>query len=101
VPLPSLVVLALTPATVGIAAGFPLSIINYFVLGWASDIDGYYMHSFEIWLACLVVFPGAGSLAFALLEYRLGQRSFFGSVLETITWIPFLFVIPPPLSRAR
>jgi cellulose synthase/poly-beta-1,6-N-acetylglucosamine synthase-like glycosyltransferase len=74
----------------GIAAGFLLTVINYFLLGWASEVDGYYMHSFEIWLACLVVFPGAGSLGFSMLEYRLGLKSFGGTLLETITWIPFL-----------
>jgi hypothetical protein len=64
--------------------------MNYFLLGWADDVDGFYMHSFEIWLAILVVFPGAGSLAIILLEYRLGQRSFLSSLKETITWVPFL-----------
>jgi hypothetical protein len=74
----------------GIAAGFILSVMNYFVLGWGVDVDGYYLHSFEIWLACVVVFPGAGSIAFTLLEYRLGQRSLWDSLAETLTWIPFL-----------
>ena len=67
-----------------------LTVLNYFILGWAADVDGFYMHSFEIWLACLVVFPGAGSLAFTMLEYRLGQRGFLESLVETVTWIPFL-----------
>ena len=66
--------------------------MNYFVLGWGIEVDGYYLHSFEIWLACLVVFPCAGSVAFTLLEYRLGQRSLLSSALETVTWIPFLCV---------
>ena len=54
------------------------------------QIDGYYMHSFEIWLACTVVFPIAGNVGFTLLEYRLGQRSIFASGLENVTWVPFL-----------
>jgi cellulose synthase/poly-beta-1,6-N-acetylglucosamine synthase-like glycosyltransferase len=74
----------------GIAAGFMLTILNYLLLGWGSDVDGFYMHSFEIWLACLVVFPGAGSFAFAMLEYRLGQRGLMGAIGETLIWIPFL-----------
>jgi hypothetical protein len=48
------------------------------------------MHSFEIWLACTVVFPGAGNIGYTLLEYRLGQRNIFSSFIENITWIPFL-----------
>jgi hypothetical protein len=74
----------------GIAAGFLLSVINYIVLGLALSVDGYYEHSFEIWLACTVVFPGAGNIGYTLLEYRLGQRDLLDAFLENITWIPFL-----------
>ncbi|PBK87934.1 hypothetical protein ARMGADRAFT_1034243 [Armillaria gallica] len=75
----------------GIAASAMLSVLNYLLLGWALDVDGYYMHSFEIWLACTVVFPGAGNIGYTLLEYRLGKRSILSSFLENITWIPFFF----------
>ncbi|KIY43226.1 hypothetical protein FISHEDRAFT_53946 [Fistulina hepatica ATCC 64428] len=75
----------------GIAASTVLALMNYFILGWAVEIDGYYLHSFEIWLACTVVFPGAGNVAFTLLEYRLGTRSLFSSLIENVTWIPFFF----------
>ena len=54
------------------------------------QIDGYYEHSFEIWLACTVVFPGAGNLGFTMLEYRLGSRPLLDAVVENLTWIPFL-----------
>ena len=74
----------------GLAASALLSLLNYIALGLAFNIDGFYMHSFEIWLACTVVFPGAGNLGYTLLEYRLGQRSLASSFLENITWVPFL-----------
>ncbi|KAH9850478.1 glycosyl transferase family group 2-domain-containing protein [Lenzites betulinus] len=75
----------------GLAASALLSVLNYFLLGWNLHVDGFYEHSFEIWLACTVVFPGAGNLGFTLLEYRLGQRAIFDSLLENVTWIPFFF----------
>lgn len=75
----------------GLAASALLSMLNYLLLGFALEVDGYYMHSFEIWLACTVVFPGAGNIGFTLLEYRLGQRNIFSSFIENITWIPFFF----------
>ncbi|EPQ53060.1 hypothetical protein GLOTRDRAFT_107162 [Gloeophyllum trabeum ATCC 11539] len=75
----------------GIAAGFTLSIMNYLLLGFAVDIDGFYMHSFEIWLACTVVFPGLGNFAYTLLEYRLGLRSIWSATKENLTWVPFFF----------
>ncbi|KAJ7479671.1 glycosyl transferase family group 2-domain-containing protein [Mycena latifolia] len=75
----------------GIAASALLSMLNYLLLGWAVTVDGFYMHSFEIWLACIVVFPGAGNIGYTLLEYRLGRRSIFSSFVENMTWVPFFF----------
>ncbi|KAJ7122674.1 glycosyl transferase family group 2-domain-containing protein [Mycena crocata] len=75
----------------GIAASTVLSIVNYLVLGFALNVDGFYMHSFEIWLACMVVFPGAGNIGYTLLEYRLGHRSILSALVENSTWVPFFF----------
>uniref|UniRef100_A0A8H7XRP5 Glycosyltransferase 2-like domain-containing protein n=1 Tax=Psilocybe cubensis TaxID=181762 RepID=A0A8H7XRP5_PSICU len=75
----------------GIAASSVLSFMNYFLLGWALDVDGFYMHSFEIFLACTVVFPGAGNVAYTLLEYRLGQRDIFSSLVENFGYVPFFW----------
>lgn len=50
------------------------------------------VRSFEILLACTVVFPLAGNIAYTLLEYRLGHRSLLSVFIESITWIPFLYV---------
>ncbi|TBU42496.1 glycosyl transferase family group 2-domain-containing protein [Dichomitus squalens] len=74
-----------------LSGAFVLSTMNYFLLGWNLPIDDYYEHSFEIWLACTVVFPGAGNLGFTMLEYRLGSRSLLDAVVENLTWIPFFF----------
>lgn len=79
----------------GIAASTILSIVNYLILGFALNVDGFYMHSFEIWLACMVVFPGAGNIGYTILEYRLGNRSLLAALIENSTWVPFLCV---PLS---
>ncbi len=74
----------------GIAAGAALSVLNYILLGFEFGVDGFFMHSFEIWLACTVVFPGAGNVAFTLLQYRLGLRSIWSGAKENLTWVPFL-----------
>jgi hypothetical protein len=74
----------------GLAGAALLSLLNYLILGLSYSVDGFYEHSFEIWLACAVVFPGAGSIGYTFLEYRLGQRSLVSSFIENITWIPFL-----------
>ncbi|KAJ7616832.1 glycosyl transferase family group 2-domain-containing protein [Mycena polygramma] len=73
----------------GIAAATVGSIMNYLLLGLAPELDRFYLHSFEILLACTVVFPGLGNLGFTLLEYRLGHRNFFGALVENLRWVPF------------
>jgi cellulose synthase/poly-beta-1,6-N-acetylglucosamine synthase-like glycosyltransferase len=75
----------------GIAAGFILSLVNYFILGLALGVDNYYLHSFEVWLACTFVFPVLGNVAFTLLEYRLSIRGIGSALAENLTWIPFFF----------
>ncbi|OJA18960.1 hypothetical protein AZE42_06040 [Rhizopogon vesiculosus] len=75
----------------GIAAAAILSVLNYLLLGFQIEVDGFFLHSFEVWLACTVVFPGVGNLGYTLLEYRLGHRSLLSSALENVTWIPFFF----------
>jgi hypothetical protein len=83
----------------GIAAAAILSLLNYLILGFQFQIDGFFLHSFEVWLACTVVFPGLGNLGFTLLEYRLGQRSVLSSLAENMKWVPFLCVLSmTPLS---
>lgn len=75
----------------GIAASATLSIVNYFLLGMALDVDGYYMHSFEILLAVIVVFPAAGNAAFSVFEYRIGKRDFCSALFENFIYVPFLY----------
>ncbi|KAF5378270.1 hypothetical protein D9615_008739 [Tricholomella constricta] len=74
----------------GIAAATLGSILNYLLLGLAPQLDRFYLHSFEILLACTVVFPGVGNLGYTLLEYRLGHRNFIGAMVENLRWVPFL-----------
>jgi hypothetical protein len=66
----------------GIAAAMPIAIINYVLLGFMLPVDGFYMHSFEIWLATTVVFFGAGNVGYTLLEYRLGKKGLVSLVCK-------------------
>ncbi|PVF94594.1 hypothetical protein CPB86DRAFT_776587 [Serendipita vermifera] len=82
----------------GIAAAFTLSLMNYIILGWELPVDGYYLHAFEIWLACTVVFSGAGTVSMTVVEYRLGLLSLFKAFWNNIKWIPFFFFFFSGLS---
>jgi len=75
----------------GIAAALTLSVLNYLILGWAFAIDGFYFHSWEIWIATSVVFLGAGNIGYTVLECRLGKASLVGSFLLNLKWLPFFF----------
>ncbi|THH01974.1 hypothetical protein EW026_g833 [Hermanssonia centrifuga] len=88
----------------GIAGSITIALVNYILLGWEFPVDGFYLHSFEIWLATTVVFFGSGNLGFTLLEYRLGERGLFWGLLTNIMWIPFFFFffggLSIPVSQA-
>ncbi|TFK91890.1 hypothetical protein K466DRAFT_595689 [Polyporus arcularius HHB13444] len=88
----------------GIAAAITISIVNYVMLGFQFPVDGFYMHSFEIWLATTVVFYGSGNVGFTLLEYRLGEKSILGALWENLMWVPFFFFffggLSIPVSQA-
>lgn len=75
----------------GLAASALLAVLNYLLLGLSEDVDGYFMHSFEIWLACAVVFTGAGNVGYACLEYRIGRKDLLYSLFENFKWVPFFF----------
>ncbi|KAF8346389.1 glycosyl transferase family group 2-domain-containing protein [Amanita rubescens] len=46
--------------------------------GEAMEVDGYYLHSFEIWLACTIVFIGAGNIGYTVPRVPLGFFFFGG-----------------------
>ncbi|KAJ7058150.1 glycosyl transferase family group 2-domain-containing protein [Mycena amicta] len=88
----------------GIAASVTIGILNYVLLGFQFPVDGFYRGSFEIWLACTVVFFGTGTVAYTLLEYRLGHRDLIHGFLVNLKWIPFFFFffggLGIPISQA-
>ncbi|KAF9788281.1 glycosyl transferase family group 2-domain-containing protein [Thelephora terrestris] len=86
-----LAILAYMFSYYGIAASITIGILNYVLLGLQFPVDNFYMHSFEVWLATTVVFFGSGTIAFTLLEYRLGHKELLWSFLENIKWVPFFF----------
>ncbi|KAF4566319.1 hypothetical protein EYR36_011738 [Pleurotus pulmonarius] len=77
----------------GIAGTVTIGIINYAFLGFQFPVDGFYMASFEIFLATTVVFYGSGNLGYTLLEYRLGHKPLVWGFVENIMWIPYFFFL--------
>jgi len=88
----------------GIAASVTIGVVNYVLLGFEFPVDGFYIPSFEIWLACTVVFFGTGTIGYTLLEYRLGHKELIRGFLINLMWIPFFFFffggLGIPISQA-
>lgn len=69
------------------------TVMNYFIIGWFNGfLDHYYLDSFKIYIAIIVVFYLCGNFALAMLRYRTNEKGFRSAFLENISWIP-LFTI--------
>lgn len=70
-----------------------ITLANYFLTGWLNGfLDHYYLDSFKIYIAIIVVFYACGNFALALLRYRTHEKGFLPAILENIKWIPLFTV---------
>jgi hypothetical membrane protein len=68
-----------------------MSLANYVLVGLFTDeIDQYYITSWKIFVGMAVVFNVLSPLAYAMLRHRLGQKTFFICLWETIKWTPMV-----------
>ncbi|KAF2148423.1 hypothetical protein K461DRAFT_247893 [Myriangium duriaei CBS 260.36] len=81
-----------------IGVGFPLTVLNYFLAGWQFQLDQYYQASWKIWVGLCVVYSILSPIAFAMLRYRMGQKSYIGALGDTIKWTPFFILFFGGLS---
>lgn len=82
-----------------IASAVPLTLVNYLVVGWFQhQVDQFYMTSWQIFVGMAVVFNILSPLGFAMLRHRLGQKTFFNSLFETMKWTPMFLLFFGGLS---
>lgn len=55
-------------------------------------LDHYYLDSFKIFLACILIFNALGNVSLAVLRYRIAEKPLVSGVLENVAWIPLLSV---------
>jgi len=68
-----------------------LTILNYFVIGWYNGwLDHYYLDSFKIYVAIVIIFTGVGNVSLAVLRYRMQEKGLVSSFLENLKWIPLM-----------
>jgi hypothetical protein len=80
-PFPSkITIMAYIGTYYAIASAFPLTLLNYFLIGWFNGhYDHYYLDSFKIYFSIVVIFNGLGNVALAVLRYRVEERGLFSS----------------------
>lgn len=82
-----------------IGAAWILTVANYFAIGWFNGyLDKYYIDSWKVWFSIVIVFNGLGNFALATMRYRIGERSWFGSILENFKWTLMLAIFLGGLS---
>lgn len=80
-----------------IASAIPLTLANYLIVGWfADEVDQFYITSWKIFVGMAVVFNVLSPLAYAMLRHRLGQKTFFICLWETIKWTPMVSLPSAP-----
>ncbi|KAK4892725.1 hypothetical protein LTR27_008824 [Elasticomyces elasticus] len=82
-----------------IGAAWILTVANYFAIGWFNGyLDKYYIDSWKVWFSIVIVFNGLGNVALATMRYRIGERSWFGSLIENLKWTFMLAIFLGGLS---
>ena len=76
-----------------IGSAWILTLANYCMVGWFNGhLDHYYIDSFKIYFAIVLVFTALGNTALAVLRYRTEAGSLGRCLLENFTWVPMLTV---------
>lgn len=71
-----------------IGASWIMTTANYFAVGlYAQNLDKYYVTSWNVWFAVVIVFNGLGNIALAVMRYRTGEKPFFASLWENFKWV--------------
>jgi len=88
-----LTILAYIGTYYAIAAAWCLCLANYFITGWFYGLyDKYYIDSFAIYIAIVVVFNGLGNLALAVLRYRTSEQSLGRALFDNLKWVPMFTI---------
>ena len=93
-PLPSkITIMAYIGTYYAIGSAWLLTVANYFLVGWFNGyLDHYYVDSFKIYFAIVIVFNCLGNVALALLRYRLDEQDLLRGLLENFKWIILLTI---------
>lgn len=76
-----------------IGSSWFLTLLNYFLIGFFNGwVDHYYINSFRVYFAIIIVFTCTGNLALAWVRYRADGAPLIRGFLSNIKWV-FMFSI--------
>ncbi|UZJ55644.1 hypothetical protein CBS101457_004964 [Exobasidium rhododendri] len=82
-----------------IGVAFPSTLAITLVQGWLGpQVIVEYVPSFKVFLACVVVYFGLGTLSLCIVRFRAGVGGFFPLLVENIKYLPFMVVFFGGLS---
>ena len=93
-PLPSkITIMAYVGTYYAIGSAWILTVANYFLVGWYNGyLDHYYVDSFKIYFAIVIVFNCLGNLALAWLRYRLDETDLVRGLVTNFKWVLLLTI---------
>ena len=93
-PLPSkITIMAYVGTYYAIGCAWILTLLNYFLVGWFNGVlDRYYVDSFKIYFAIVLVFSGLGNFTLAVLRVRCGEQDAFSALYGNFKWVILLSV---------
>ena len=93
-PLPSkLTIMAYIGTYYAIGSAWILTLANYFLVGWFNGhLDHYYIDSFKIYFAIVIVFNCLGNVALAILRYRIKEANLGSALMTNFKWILLLTI---------
>ena len=94
IPLPSkITIMAYIGTYYALASAWILTLANYFLVGWFNGhLDHYYLDSFRVYVAIIVVFTLMGNVALAVLRYRIEEQALFSALIHNFTYLPMMTI---------
>ncbi|TKX20742.1 hypothetical protein C1H76_7128 [Elsinoe australis] len=93
-PLPSkCTIMAYIGTYYALGSAWLLTFANYFLTGLLNGhLDKYYLDSFKVYFAIIIVFTVLGNCALGILRYRIEEMSLGQSLWTNFKWIPLLTI---------
>ncbi|CAN9431580.1 unnamed protein product [Alternaria alternata] len=76
-----------------LGCSWALTMLNYFLIGFFNGwLDHYYINSFRVYFAIVIVFSVLGNIALAVLRHRIEEENIFRGLWTNMKWIPLLTI---------